>query len=100
MATAGVPHAGGESPLAVWIRRHCALIWLAIGVLAWWCAVFEFVDALAPAPADASHEAPVAMAPGGVVSIKAPPKAAWPLPSDRQTFDDYWTAFHEDDEGA
>lgn len=100
MITARVPLEGGESSLAAWIRRRRSLIWLAIGVLGSWCVVFGLVGSLAPAPAGASHDALVGMVPGGVASIKAPPHAAWPLPSDRQTFDDYWTAFHEDDEGA
>jgi hypothetical protein len=73
---------------------------LIVGVLGWWLAVFGLVAALAPASTDATQNLPSVIVLGVSASIHAPPAVGWLIPIDRQTYDDYWVAFGEDDEGA
>ena len=90
----------GGSGFAAWCCSHRSTIWLGLGVLAWWSLTIGLVAALAPAPTRAAQVPPGALTPGGTASIHAPPRVVWPIPNERRTFDDYWVAFHEDDEGA
>jgi hypothetical protein len=77
--------------------RYRAAIVAGIGFVLWWALLLGLLARL-----DAGGAAParVGVAVGGVVSVSVPSLQAWPIPTDRATFDDYRRALRDDDEGA
>jgi hypothetical protein len=70
------------------------------GVTAYWMVMFVVVMHTMPAPARAARTSGHAFVPGDLVTVYAPPLKAWPIPTDRATFDAYRSAVAADDEGA
>jgi hypothetical protein len=80
-------------------RRIFRLTGLMAVVMGFWLVVLGVVSLTAPAPAKAARTpAPVVLV-GGLVHIYAPPLKEWPIPIDRETFDDYQRAVRESDDG-
>ena len=76
------------------------MVWLVAGVLAWWLLVFEAVSTTTSAPTMSARTPPLTIVEGDLAVIHAPPLDAWPIPTDRTTYDDDHRAFLDDDEGA
>ena len=88
------------SMLSVGRRLGIGTVTLGLAVTAWWFLIVAVIAFTVPTPAMPASTSPPTIVEGDVATIQAPPLAAWPIPSDRTTYDDYHRAFLDDDEGA
>jgi hypothetical protein len=73
-----------------------SVIWLVVGVLAWWLVVFEVVGFTVPAPE--SMRLTAAFAPGELARIHRPGQVTWPIPVDRATYYEHDRPMPADDQ--
>jgi hypothetical protein len=74
-----------------------SVIWLVVGVLAWWLVVFEVIMPLMPALVETVGTPAHAITPGRWAYIDAPSLQAWPIPTDREIYEGYKRAQLTDD---
>ena len=71
-----------------------------VAVVAWWLLIGGAVALTMPLPAASATPAPFAVAAGRTARVHQPGMPSWPIPVERQAFDEARRAFEESDEAA
>ena len=91
---------GWWSALVARCRSHRSVVWLVVGVVAFWLVLFGLVTLALPPRSNVGARATFDITVGGVAHVYAPPLQTWPIPTDRATYEDYQRAVRESDEGG
>ena len=82
------------------LRQSTAVGGVAVIVATWWLLISGSIALAAPMPAARDQLPDLAVAPGGLAHIHAPPLVAWSIPVNRQEFEAYNLAFAMDEDAA
>ena len=73
---------------------------LLVAVVAWWSAIGGATLLMMPLPAVSAPPTPFAVTAGHPARIRQPGIAAWPIPVEREAFEEAQRGFRESDEAA